>query len=211
MAKARQPCEEDAARPRIKTLAIAKIGADELLQARERLDPNVISEYMDLMVDGVEFPPLTVFQDRSQYLLVDGYLRFEAAKLAARQTVPCEVYRGDLRAARLFSTSVNTTHGLRRTWNDKRRAVGKLLGDFEWSQWSDREIARQCAVSHGFVAQERWRVTGNVASEARRFVTKHGTVSTMEITARRRRPEENTPIIELIDRADPNERTRPRL
>jgi hypothetical protein len=197
MKKALRPFKEDAARPRIETLAVGEISADELLQARERLDPNIISDYMSLIVeDGVEFPPLTVFQDQSRYLLVDGYLRFEAAKLAALPTIRCEVYRGDLRAARLFSTSVNAKHGLPRTWNDKRRAVGKLLGDQEWAKWSDREIARQCCVSHGFVAQERDRlrhVTGNVASEERQFVTKHGTVSTMTIRAPRRLPEENTP------------------
>jgi hypothetical protein len=197
MKKALRPFKEDAARPRIETLAVGEISADELLQARERLDPNIVAEYTSLLVDdGVEFPPLTVFQTQSKYLLVDGYLRFEAAKLAALPTIRCEIYRGNLRAARLFSTSVNAKHGLRRTWNDKRRAVGKLLGDQEWSKWSDREIARQCCVSHGFVAQERDRlrhVTGNVASEERQFVTKHGTVSTMTITARRRLPEENTP------------------
>ena len=30
-----------------------------------------------------------------------------------------------------------------------------LLNDAEWSQWSDREIAKQCAVSHPFVADVR--------------------------------------------------------
>jgi hypothetical protein len=40
-------------------------------------------------------------------------------------------------------------HGLRRTNEDKRRSVMTLLNDPEWAVWSDRAIARQCAVETG--------------------------------------------------------------
>ena len=166
---------------RIMSLAIAKICVDRLVQPRVRLDEGVISDYADLMRSGVVFPPVEVILTDGRYLLVEGYLRFEAAKLADRKTLRCEVRRGDLRMALLRSAAANSKHGLRRTWEDKRRAVGKLVADREWSQWSDREIARQCSVSHGFVAQVRATVlTGNVTSEAkllggpRKFVNKHG-------------------------------------
>jgi hypothetical protein len=49
----------------------------------------------------------------------------------------------------------NTTHGYPRSNDDKRQAVMTLLRDAEWSQWSDREIARRCAVTHPFVATVR--------------------------------------------------------
>jgi hypothetical protein len=45
--------------------------------------------------------------------------------------------------------------GWGRTHDDKRRAVLTLLNDPEWSKWSDREIARLCAVSHEFVRKLR--------------------------------------------------------
>src|SRR5262245_53011947 len=38
---------------------------------------------------------------------------------------------------------------------DKRRAVELLVRDPEWGQWSDREIARQCAVGQVFVSELR--------------------------------------------------------
>jgi hypothetical protein len=41
-----------------------------------------------------------------------------------------------------------------------------LLEDEEWSQWSDREIARQCAVSKSFVSKVRPSLS-TVASEKR--------------------------------------------
>jgi hypothetical protein len=37
----------------------------------------------------------------------------------------------------------------------KRRAVLTLLNDPEWAAWSDREIARQCAVTQPFVSSIR--------------------------------------------------------
>lgn len=64
-----------------------------------------------------------------------------------------------------------------------------LLSDDEWSQWSDREIARQCKVDHKTVARYREEivpVTGEIPSETvepRTYTTKHGTTA-MRDTAR---------------------------
>jgi len=59
-----------------------------------------------------------------------------------------------------------------------------LLEDEEWSQWSDREIARQCAVSDRFVNKMRAEsVTANGSQSEppppRTYTTKHGTTATM--------------------------------
>jgi hypothetical protein len=42
---------------------------------------------------------------------------------------------------------------VRRTNEDKRRAVATLLNDPEWSQWSDREIGRRCGVRDRMVTR----------------------------------------------------------
>jgi hypothetical protein len=178
--------EKDAERTRIENVALAEIRADQLVQSRAHLNPGVIADYCERMVDGDEFPPLTVVRVDGAYLLVDGFLRLEAAKLANQKTLRCEVREGDLRTALLLSAKANARHGLRRSWDDKRRSVHKLLGDPEWSKWSDREIARRCVVSPSFVGQERDRlrpVTVNVDSERRQFRSKHGTEAVMNITA----------------------------
>ena len=65
------------------------------------------------------------------------------------------------RDAILFSVSANAQHGQRRTNEDKRRAVMRLLEDPEWSRWPAREIARQCGVTHPFVSALRDSVSGN--------------------------------------------------
>lgn len=174
------------ARP-IETVPIAEITTDLMVQPRAKLNPSVVAEYADRMSDGVEFPPLVVVMSNGRYLLADGYIRFEAAKIAQVETMRCEVHRGDLRLALLLASAANASHGLPRTWDDRRRAVHRLLSDPEWTTWSDREIARRCSVSHGFVGQLRSQVTGRVTSE-RQFVNKHGTVSTMNVTALASRP-----------------------
>jgi hypothetical protein len=75
--------------------------------------------------------------------------------VAKPRVVRVEVWPGTLRDAILFAAGANDRHGLRRSREDKRRAVETLLADAEWAAWSDREIARRCAVSHPLVAAVR--------------------------------------------------------
>ncbi len=90
-----------------------------------------------------------------RYYLVDGFHRVEAAKQAGITELPFIEKSGTYREALLFSLTVNATHGLRRSNADKRKAVMTLLEDSEWSQWSDRVIAKQCGVSNRFVSNLR--------------------------------------------------------
>src|SRR5262245_48908975 len=81
----------------------------------------------------------------------------------------------------LYACGANK-HGQPLSHADKQRVVRHLLEDAEWGQWSDREIARHCGVSHVFVAKRRKALTGNVTSE-RTYRTKHGTQATMDTAA----------------------------
>jgi hypothetical protein len=60
----------------------------------------------------------------------------------------------------------------------------KVLQDAEWSHWSDREIAKQCAVGNKFVGDiRRTIVTVSEHSEPKTFTTKHGTFAKMNTAA----------------------------
>ena len=63
---------------------------------------------------------------------------------------------------RIASLGANGSHGLPRTNADKRRAVEILLRDPEWSQWSDREIARRACVHHQMVGAMRRELSGGI-------------------------------------------------
>jgi hypothetical protein len=158
-------------------LSIDKIKMDAGTQPRACLNNDVINEYASAMTAGEQFPPVVVFYDGKVYYLADGFHRVNAAIACTKTKIESDVKQGTRRDAILYSVGVNATHGLRRTNEDKRRAVMLLLEDKEWSSWSDYEIAKRVNVSHTFVAGLR-SVTSNVSSE-KTYTDKHGTTTTM--------------------------------
>ena len=138
-----------------KVMNIGALVLDEKLQSRTEIDEATVSEYAENIGAGDEFPPVLVYFDGISYYLTDGYHRYHAHKRAERVSILCDVVNGTFRDAVLHSTGVNSTHGMRRTHADKRKAVMTLLDDFEWMQMSNQEIAKHCAVSISFVSNLR--------------------------------------------------------
>jgi uncharacterized protein YukE len=168
-------------------ISLSDIRTNGGTQSRSAISREVVAEYAAAVSEGAAFPPVTLFYDGDAYWLADGFHRFEAYREAGLAEIPAEVRQGGQRDAILYSVGANASHGLRRTNDDKRRAVLTLLNDPEWSKWSDREIARKCGVDHKTVAGLRPKLTGEFPSE-RTYTTKHGTQATMQ-TAEIGRPQ----------------------
>jgi len=134
---------------------LAKITRDHDTQSRVRLDSDVVAEYAAAMAEGVQFPPVVVFNEGETFWLADGFHRVAAAEQAGKDVIAAEVRQGSKRDAILYSVGVNAQHGLRRSNGDKRRAVEVLLKDDEWRKWADREIARRAGVDHKTVGALR--------------------------------------------------------
>ncbi len=164
-------------------LRIDRLRRDGGTQPRDHVSITIAQEYAEALADGDEFPPVTAFFDGTTYWLADGFHRVLAHELIEAAAIAADVRQGALRDAVLFSVGANASHGYRRSNADKRRAVLTLLGDPDWAAWSDREIARRCTVSSTFVGSLRPRVTANVDSEVRTFTSRHGTESTMRVSA----------------------------
>lgn len=158
----------------IKVMNIGALVMDERLQSRTEISEETVAEYVDAVKDGAEFPPVLVYFDGINYYLTDGYHRVLAHKRAEKVSIQCDVLQGTLRDAILHSAGVNAKHGMRRSYADKRKAVMTLLDDFEWSDWSNSEIARRCGVSPTFVAN--LRDSGGPAVV--KYTTKGGNVAT---------------------------------
>jgi ParB-like chromosome segregation protein Spo0J len=136
-------------------VAVHTLRLDGGTQPRAVIDQTVVREYAQAMTEGAEFPPVIVFDDGEQRWLADGFHRTWGAQAAGLKTIDATIRKGGQREAILYAVGANAAHGLRRTNDDKRRAALLLLNDPEWSQWSDREIARRCAVSNRFVSDLR--------------------------------------------------------
>lgn len=136
-------------------MKITDIRIDGGTQPRAKLDEPTVADYAAALADGASLPPVIVFHDGSEYWLADGFHRYHAHRRVGRDEIAADVHNGTRRDAVLFAVGANDTHGLRRSNEDKRRAVQTLLADAEWAQWSDREIARRCAVGHQLVAAVR--------------------------------------------------------
>jgi hypothetical protein len=134
-----------------KKIALKEILLDASTQIRATTRKEVIAEYKDAMKAGAKFPPVVLFHSEEGYHVGDGFHRILAARQAKRRKIRAEVHEGGQREALLHACCANATHGIRRTNAEKRKAVRTLLGDPEWAQWSNREIARRAGVSDPFV------------------------------------------------------------
>jgi hypothetical protein len=133
-------------------LGLDKIRIDCGTQARAAINQQVVEDYCEEIKNGAVFPPITAYFDGVTYYLADGFHRYLATKAAGAPGINTTVINGTLREAILFSLKANNDHGLRRTNADKRKAVMTMLEDFEWAEWSAREIADACMVGHNLVS-----------------------------------------------------------
>ena len=157
-----------AAPPEVR-IPIDDIAADDSIQARAGgVNPEVVEEYAEVYAAEPDeekremiFPPVDVFKDGDVMLLADGFSRLEAAKKSRLSRIKGVVRTGTKRDAILHAVKANSTHGQRRTNADKRRAVEMVLSDPDWANWSDRGIAKHCAVSQPFVSKVRSELSDN--------------------------------------------------
>jgi len=175
------------------SLRIDLLRTDGGTQPRAGMYLATIADYADEMKNEVRFPPVTVFYDGSEYWLSDGFHRVAAAKKIRRDTIDVDIQQGTQRDAILHACGANATHGMRRTNEDKRRAAKTLLQDEEWSQWSDREIARRCVVGAPLVGQLRESLTvrnySDKPASGRTYTTRHGTKAKMDTSRIGRKPQ----------------------
>lgn len=144
------------------------------LQSRTEISEETVSDYAHAVGEGDQFPPVTVHFDGINYYLSDGFHRYHAHKRAEKAGILCDVIHGTFRDALLYSTSVNSKHGMRRTIADKRKSVQTMLDDPEWSLWNNSEIAKHCGVSAPFVKGMRDAAAN---PEKVKYTTKTGKVA----------------------------------
>lgn len=139
----------------MKRLNLNAIRIDGGTQPREQINMDAVADYAEAVKVGIEFPPVVVFHDGAEHWLADGFHRYHAHKQAGKASIEADVHAGSLLDAKLHAVGANGAHGLRRTNEDKRRAVQMVIDEPAWKEWSDRKIADACGVGHPFVAAIR--------------------------------------------------------
>jgi hypothetical protein len=162
----------------VKELNIADIRIDGGTQIRKELNLDKVSEYAQLMDDGIEFPPITVFFDGSSTWLGEGFHRLSSERKRGSTTIKANVINGTVEDAILFSLGSNK-HGLNMTAEDYRRSIQIMLKHPKWSEWSNAQIAKHIGVSAMTVG--RVKKENNPDKVAKKtYVDKHGNESTMD-------------------------------
>ncbi len=106
-------------------MSVVRIDGDT--QPRTAINPGIVQEYAETLEAGVEFPAVTVVHDGATYWLVDGFHRFFAHRRLNRAQIKADLIAGELADARWLSVAANKAHGLRRTNEDKAKAVVRAL------------------------------------------------------------------------------------
>ncbi len=144
-----------------KRISLYDIIKDETIHARAETNDEVVMALTNVVTAGEKLPPVVVFYDGEHYWLADGFYRYEAHILGGRGTIPAIILPGGRKEALFHALKSNANHGLRRSNEDKRKAVTIALTDPEMQGMSDNEIAKICNVSQPFVSKIRRVLTQN--------------------------------------------------
>lgn len=130
-----------------------KIKIDELdlsLQTRAGTDAETIDNYAEAMVDGAQFPEVTVFTDGKRYWLADGFHRVMAAKQNGRTVIMADVRKGTEDDAVVFGGTANNKQGKRPTRADVQHFL-QMVWDRRQSIFGGTptggNLAEKCGVS----------------------------------------------------------------
>lgn len=182
-------------------IPINRIRLDGGTQPRATIDFEAVFDYMDAMTDGANFPPVIVFYDGTDYWLADGFHRVKAAEKAGREEIVCEVHQGRQEDAQWYSFSANKTNGLRRTNDDKHRAVKAALKHPKGAGLSDSQIAHHVGVDHKTVAawREKLEATWEIPKSDKRSGRDGRTIDTSKIGSRKTRRKTASAPAEMED------------
>jgi len=150
------------------TLALREIQVREALRCRKQEDERTVVEYTERFVEYLKaaadgekpnypFPPIKVWLEGEQYVLLGGFHRVAAARKAGIDKIPAIVFQGSADEAFEIALKDNHAHGLRLSSGDKRYSVEKAIERFP-----DRSLRAIMAITGCSLAY-----TSKIASELR--------------------------------------------
>jgi hypothetical protein len=149
-----------------RTLSPDEITVDPTIQQRANgLNFATVNEYTADYEAGHVFPPIDVFESKEGIYLADGFHRYEAQVSLGYEGLECIVHKGTRKDAILFACAANATNGMRRSNEDKQKAVRTLLAMFP--KRSAAWIAEKAGVSDHMVADIKGQVRESRTSQSK--------------------------------------------
>ena len=108
-------------------LPLVDLDSSGSAHVRVEISKETVADYADLLKEGREFPPITVFRSAGKTYVADGFHRVAAHLAAGRTHIEAQVYDGTARDALWFELGANATHGRRLSRAETRRALGLAL------------------------------------------------------------------------------------
>lgn len=137
----------------IRAIELGQIQMDTSIQCRASINSETVTDYAECMTEGNEFPPVVLFGVNGKFWIADGWHRIMAAKQVGYTDIQADVMSGGRVEALKYALSANTSNGMRRTNEDKKRCVEIALAEF--GNLSSRAIAEMCGVSDRYVGRVR--------------------------------------------------------
>jgi transposase-like protein len=176
-------------------LPLDQLQRDGGTQPRIAIDYETAYEYGDEMQAGAKFPPVVAFYDGATYWLADGFHRAEGAFSIGCDDIEVEVHQGTLEDAQWYSFGVNKSHGLRRTNEDKQRAVKAALAHPNGAGKSNSAIAKHVGVDEGTVRSWREKLSSEIPKIKTRTVTRNGTTYQQNTANIGKRQNDSVPVV----------------
>jgi hypothetical protein len=140
----------------IHMLDVDSIRTDGGTQSRQSINHDHVNDLVEALGAGATLPPIDVVWDSAlTYWLCDGYHRLWAYRQIGRQQIAANIHQGNLEDAQWRSYAANQTHGLRRSPDDKERAIRSALQHPNGATMSDSLIAKHLGVSDKTVTRYR--------------------------------------------------------
>tara|TARA_R110001606_G_scaffold388303_2_gene553500 strand:+ start:3037 stop:4086 length:1050 start_codon:yes stop_codon:yes gene_type:complete len=109
------------------TLRRGELTVDPTYQMREKMNHEVIAQYVDV-IDSL--PPVNVIEVGHRKILVDGFHRYFTFERAERDEIPVLIIAGTEEDAITYAMAANFSHlsaGTKPNLDDQRRAIIKVL------------------------------------------------------------------------------------
>jgi hypothetical protein len=146
---------------RLELVPVDRIKRNPQLMMRVELSQPTIVAYTSALESGATFPPIECTEVDGELLLTNGFHRLAAHQNAGRAEIQAIITEGDMDDALLAAACSDNYEGLKRTNADKRKAVLALLANKQWSEMSNREIARAANVDKNTVAKYRGQLVNS--------------------------------------------------